>query len=220
MRRIILLLSVLTLMIFQVEAKHKIAERYLIQELVKNTGPNRIYVAPYLFKSYFEYYFVEEQDLIDFIRKDSVDFSKLILTFENNMSFSYSDTNLNSTNHYNRLIDLDDILHLDDNEIYNIGGRVFVLKKMKYAYLDNISKVYTDNDKLLTIIYGDDIESSEDDGKIVEVDTKKYFDKDEFEVFLYMIEQKPTSPNIKTKLWLKRYQMFELSKEWYNNRMK
>ena len=84
---------------------------------------------------------------------------------------------------------------------------------MKYDYLDNIPKVYTLKSKMLSMINGDNIPSDIDNRyQSVEVDTKKYFDKDEFEVFLYMIEQIPTFPKIKKNLWLKRYQMFESSK--------
>ena len=199
------------ILLFQINAQHKIAERYIIQELISDSNSaGHIYFAPYHFASNFEYYFVEERDLIDFILSDSVDRSKLILTFEKTIYFTYSDTALMELYRFNKFMGLNPILLLDDSEIYKIGGRMYILKKMKYAYLDNIPKVYTLNSKMLSMINGDNIPSDIDNRyQSVEVDTKKYFDKDEFEVFLYMIEQIPTSPKIKKNLWLKRYQMFD-----------
>lgn len=184
--------------------QYKVAENYLVQRIAPTGEPFFTFIGIYRTCSYGEYYIAREKDVISFIESDSVDQSKLILTLSPKNNYIVKDTSINiKYKCYGYIKTIYDYITLDDTEVYKIGGELYAIRKIKYAYLDNVD-MYAQKKDYYFYLYGDD-QPSEDDDTVL-VSAKTFFKTDYIHCFLYVMELKPTHKKIVSHIWRRRYE--------------
>jgi hypothetical protein len=202
--------------------QYKIAEGYLVQKIEKTFNPTYApFFFPYHIASNGAYYIAKKKDVMEFIKQDSIDERKLTLLLEFNDYYFKIDTCLQnkivksySSRYFKRLYD---IITLDDAETYKIGNCehyecAYVIRKMKYAYLDSID-MYAKEYELKYEYCRDDIQIPDDADTNTFTSAKDFYNVDYFQCFLFMIELQPTNKKILKHLWKRRYEFFEMSYE-------
>ncbi|MBP1629630.1 MAG: hypothetical protein H6Q15_523 [Bacteroidetes bacterium] len=192
--------------------QYKVAENYLVQRIVHTRAPYNAFVGIYRTDSYGEYYISSEKDVISFIESDSVDRSKLVLTLSLGGNYTLSlrgnytlkDSSININYRcYKYFKTIYEYIILDDTEVYKIGGELYAIRKIKYAYLDNVD-MYAQKKDYYFYLYGDD-QPSEDDDTVL-VSAKTFFKTDYIHCLLFVMELKPTHKKIASHLWRRRYE--------------
>jgi hypothetical protein len=90
------------------------------------------------------------------------------------------------------------LLTLDDTGVYLVGDKYYVIRKIKYKYIDGIELRYSDpNDELM-----------------------KEFGSKDLRLFLYTLELLPTSKSIQKHIWKRKYDFCDFWSECVKNRMK
>jgi hypothetical protein len=156
------------------------------------------------------FHMVDEATLLDFFEKDTVDYNRVTMLCDPGGMSMFSDSAI--TRQSIRFSRIEDILFLDDSEIYIIGEKKYVIRKIKYAYFDNSQvKVYL---KGGSYYMWDDI--TDEDEKILKAtyDVSELYNIDYYQCYYHLIEILPTPPQIQKYLWKRLYQSaFELNEE-------
>jgi len=143
-----------------------------------------------------KYYFINEHRLLQAFLDDTLNLEELDVIIEAN-SFVYAK---NKEGEYQRLsvnysIGINGILYLDDTGIYKIGEQYFVIRRLKYAYLEDLDLKFFDNWE----------------------DNLRAYDIENLRLFLFMKELLPISHEIEKYVWKRK---FELTDFWQGNIMK
>ncbi|MDR2841212.1 MAG: vacuolar protein sorting-associated protein 35 [Paludibacter sp.] len=204
MKKILVIITLTFFVPIIFSQNYKVAENYIIQEIVKSNTPIHTPFAPdnYFMFPLFGHYIATERDVLNFIKNDNVDNTKLIL-FLNEWTPFYLKTN-------NVLIDgcivdwanFIDILYLGDTPIYKIGGKMYLLRKIRYAYVDNI-EAFAQKNKLH---YNDDIDTTEDSDTTL-ISAKEFFNVTYFQYYLFTIDIMQNHKKLKQSFWKKRYEL-------------
>ena len=197
-------------------SQDKTASCYIIQQLVPNTNePGAYYNNRFKIRTIGEYYVANKQDILHFIEKDSVDFCNLtmIIDIRTNPSLDMFISAWDSIQGGVLISDIHtkimEILTLQGSEIYAIGGKYYVLRKIKYAYLDTL-KVYGKWNDLASYIYGDYIpiplaEMLEKNKTPLSVNEILHVDN--YQVFYSLTKLLPTDKKILKHLWKRKYEL-------------
>lgn len=141
-----------------------------------------------------EYFVISENELIETIKKDSLNIETLTKIIDTNANVYAKDKD----GEYQRLLinyslGLANLFYLDDTGVYKIGEKHYVIRRLKYAYLNDV-----------------ELKHLNDDGKLDE------YNNDHLRLFLFFMELLPTSPLIEGYLFKRKY---ELDEFWHGNIM-
>lgn len=187
MSRKIILLILLYLFQSNINAQ-KINVGYIVQPIIPYMHDfYRPYRGEWSIEKGKVYYLASEKQILNFLRKDTVVLSETTLLCDNK-DFPEIDS-LNKKYHLRYMTSIKEFLILEDSEIYEIGKTTYVLKKIEYAYLDNIKLSMNGN------LWKDDFDESEP--PIVMIDVAEYYKTNYYQYFLYLIKQIPTPRKIK-----------------------
>ena len=159
-----------------------------------------------LFAQYYsEYYVVDEKTIEYFFNIDSVEYCRTTMLCDPAVvMFADSATSRDVRRHTR----IKDIISLDDSEIYAIGKKKYIIRKIRYGYYDNSQvSVYIQG---YNYYAGDDIsdEDTAEYNKIYEVG--ELYKRDYYQCYHHLIEILPTPPQISKHIWRKLYQLGEL----------
>ena len=199
----LLTMSVISSISIQAQSDNKQNTGYLLQKI----EPLRVtYYRPfkygYTLPHPFGYYIVDEETLLDFFEQDTVDYNRATMLCDpGGIMFSDSATTRKAI----RFSRIEDILFLDDSEIYIIGEEKYVVRKIKYAYFDNSQvKVYIKGGEYFI---WDDL-SDEDYKKLTATyEIGKLYKKNYYQCYYHLIEIIPTPQHIQKYLWKRLYQV-------------
>ncbi|MDR1006117.1 MAG: hypothetical protein LBL74_04560 [Bacteroidales bacterium] len=197
--------------------QYKVTENYLIQNI--SACCSEIYhpfFGIYRIASSGDYYIASEENIMNFIKYDNIDYNKLILLLDvRDNYFKYSKTGEN----FRKMIflgkyvgyfnEINDILTIDDTETYKIGDSIYAIRKIKYAYLDSID-MYAKEYKLEYEYGMDDIQIPDDADTISLMEAKDFYKVNYFQCFLFLMELQPTHKKIQKHLWKRRYEFMDL----------
>lgn len=201
---LILLQTILLLFISDIyhPQDYKTDTGYIIQELGINTAYDhyqRFTGLNAILSEHREFYTLSEEKLQKCISADNIELDKLLMIVEPHPSIR----TLSRANEYEPLTlnyssGILNFLTLDDTGVYLIGGKYYVIRNIKYKYIDGINLRYSDpNDELL-----------------------KEFRSKDLRLFLYTIELLPTSKSIQKHIWKKKYEFCDFWSECVKNQMK
>lgn len=156
------------------------------------------YVLPYCYG----YYVVTDSVIQSFFDSDSVSYHDAILLCDPAyVMFSDSAT----TRHAKISTRIMDIMLLDDSEIYEIGGDKYLIRKIRYAYLNNDqSKVYI---KGSNYFLWDDISYEDTTRYYATYEVGQLWDRDYYQCYIHLIEILPTPQYIQKYLWKRLYEL-------------
>ena len=142
------------------------------------------------------YHFISEYRLLQAFQDDTLNLEETNVIIEAN-SYVYAKNKKGEFQalSVNYSTGLNGVLYLDDTGIYNIGNQYFVIRQLKYAYLENLELKYFDN-------WNDELRA---------------YDIEDFRLFLFAKELLPTSPEIEKFIWKRK---FELTDFWQGNIIK
>ncbi len=175
---------------------YKTEEGYIIQEVSLNIYFH--YYLPFagasvILSENHDFYIISEDDLLLAIQENSLKLKNLTMivnphwhVFAQNEKEVYQRLAINSTS------GIASILCLDDTDIFNIGGKYYVLRKLKYAYLDNMKLSYL----------------------CLAEEKLRPYDAENLRLFLFAIELLPLDNEVKKFVWKKKY---ELPDFWQGN---
>lgn len=210
-------LKLLTLAIFFLHdydsrVEYRTETNYIIQEVVYKYGADIYppFVNYYRLKTDFDlYYIVDENYLLNAIIADSINMDSLTYLVPHYSNWEILDSvNYKYTNQICFSQRLYDIMTMDNTEVYKIGSKFYAIKKVRYAYLDNI-EVYK---SLYNIVW-----DGTDDIQIEDVDyykktyksIKEYLPNRKYQYFLFLQEICETNNAIKEHLWKRKYEFDE-----------
>ncbi len=148
------------------------------------------------------YYIVDEKTLLDFLEQDTVDYNRATMLCDpGEIMFSDSATTRKAI----RFSRIEDILFLDDSEIYIIGEEKYVVRKIKYAYFDNSQvRVYI---KGGDYFMWDDLDDEAYKKLIATYEVGELYKKDYYQCYYHLMEILPMPPQIQKYLWKRLYQV-------------
>ena len=157
-------------------------------------------VLPY----FYGYYVVDDEMLLKFFKQDSVIFEQAIMLCDPTNEMFADSTIVKDVKRNTRI---KDIFLLDDSEIYRIGGGMYIIRKIRYAYYDNKQiKVYIRNS---AADMWDDI-SDEDTVEYNAVyEVGQLYKRDYYQCYHHLIEILPTPPQVSKHIWRRLYQLGE-----------
>ena len=207
----LLIMAVTSLIPIYAQSDSKQSIRYLLQKI---EPPKIVYYISfkhgYTIPLPEAYHVVDETTLLDFFEQDTVDYNRATMLCDPGGMSMFSDSAV--TRQSIRFSRIEDILFLDDSEIYIIGEKKYVIRKIKYAYFDNSQvKVYL---KGGSYYMWDDI--TDEDEKVLQAtyDVSELYDIDYYQCYYHLMEVLPTPPQIQKYLWKRLYQSaFELNEE-------
>lgn len=158
----------------------------------------------YVLPCFFGYYVVNEETLQDYFDHDTVDYERAVMLCDP-ASVMFTDSAI--TKVVKRSTRIKDILLLDDSEIYEIGGCKYIIRKIRYAYLDNSQvKVYL---RGYDYYLWDDI--SDDDTVYLEksYEVGQLYERNYYQCYHHLLEILPTPTHISKHIWKRLYQLGE-----------
>ena len=208
---LLLTMAITPLMPIYAQSDSKQSTRYLLQKI---EHPKIVYYISfkhgYTIPLPEAYHVVDEATLLDFFEQDTVDYNRATMLCDPGGMRMFSDSVI--TRQSIRFSRIEDILFLDDSEIYIIGGEKYVIRKIKYAYFDNSQvKVYL---KGGSYYMWDDI--TDEDVKVLQAtyDVSELYDIDYYQCYYHLMEVLPTPPQIQKYLWKRLYQVaFDLDEK-------
>ena len=208
---LLLTMAITPLMSIYAQSDSKQSTRYLLQKIEPYIHTyNAPFKHSYTFPFPEAFHVVDEATLLDFFEKDTVDYNRATMLCDPGGMSMFSDSAI--TRQSIRFSRIEDILFLDDSEIYIIGGEKYVIRKIKYAYFDNSQvKVYL---KGGSYYIWDDI--TDEDEKILKAtyDVSELYNIDYYQCYYHLMEILPTPPQIQKYLWKRLYQVaFELDEK-------
>jgi hypothetical protein len=179
-----------------VPGTYKIKKSYIIQEVCMNCVPPEFPVFTGLsriWSFYGEYYVASKNQIIKSLRKNIIELDKLQTIIEPS-DHVYT---LNEKGEYQSIgtvtysfYGISNVLALSETQIYKIGDKYYILRRLKYAYIDNIKLKYEDFD-----------------------DGLQDYKKDYIGLYLFNIELLPTHSSIKKYIWKRKYELPDFWKE-------
>lgn len=98
-----------------------------------------------------------------------------------------------------------DVLLLDDSEIYIIGNEKYIIRKIRYAYYDNIQvKVYI---KSYNAFMWDDIQEEDSAEFYSTYEIGQLYERDYYQCYHHLMEILPTPPQIQKYIWKRLYEV-------------
>lgn len=180
---------------------------YLIQK-IESTPKYQFYILfkhHYYLPYFYGYYVVNENTLNEFFTNDTVDYERAIMLCDP-VSTMFSDSIvmqkvISSTR-------IEDILKLDDSEIYEIGGGKYIIRKIQYAYMDNSQvKVYI---KGYNYFMWDDLQTDDTatmNAFYATYEVGKLYGRNYYQCYHHLIAILPTPLDIQQHIWRRLYQL-------------
>lgn len=196
---IVLLVSTLTF-----SQDYKVGVGYLIQDLTTTNNPTQIqFFKTYKLNTIGDLRIVKENDLLDFIKRDSVSHDKLTLLLHLSTPFQLSKNQYPEHSNFYDLMNCLNILQMQDVPIYIIGKKLYVIRKLKYAYIDHID-VFAHKVGMGEYFQGVDQARSFDTELI---SARLFFNTEYFQYFLFNMEVLPNHKKLNKVFWKKRYEL-------------
>lgn len=205
--RCIILLIVVTLTFANVAQAQSYKQNtgYLLQKVEPFT---HVYHIPFkhglVLPRFYGYYVVNDETLQGFLEQDTVKVDQAIMLCDP-MNVMFTDSVI--TKDVKRYARIMDILLLDDSEIYEIGHEKYIIRKIRYAYYDNLQvKVFI---RSADAYIWDDIqdEDTAEYNNIYEVG--QFYEREFYQCYHHLIEILPTPPQISKHIWKRLYQLGE-----------
>ena len=190
----------------------KIGTNYIIQELTYGYGAD--YYPPFaciyrLKTDYNLYYITDEDYLLNAIAADSINLDSLTYLVPHFSDWDIFDSVQDKyTNRVCFSKALYDIMTMDNTEVYKIGSKYYAIKKIRYAYLDDI-EVYK---SLYYIICDgtDDIQIEKEEEEYYRTTYKTiedYLPNRKYQYYLFLLDICETDKAIKEHLWKRKYEL-------------
>lgn len=206
-------------------ANYKSDTSYVLQEIVYGVAdvyPNfagvyrlKTDLTNSFYQRYQIFYISNEKYILNAIKTDSLNLDSVTILVPSHACWCiYDSLSGLYKDRISYVKDVYDIMTLDDTEIYKIGNKYYVIRKIKYGYLDNI--------ELYRSLYciksdaGSDIQFEKEESyyRNTYKTLREYLQTENYRYFLFLQELYPTDELIKTHVWKKRY---ELDEFWYKN---
>ena len=194
--------------------QYKTAENYIIVEIDVSKYHPTTYIIyggynynddnyHYSLISSGEVFMVSEKDILSFLKENRIDKSKLILLLHQELPFIPASNNVLKEKCLIDWTNIFEFLWLVDTPIYKIGDKMYVIRKIKYAYFDGVD-AYARKDQLFKT---DDIQTDYIDTTLVSA--KKYYNVNYFQNYLFTMELMPNHKKLKKYFWKKRYELLK-----------
>ena len=206
MSRVILSMVFLCVGVLNAQPAYKEGTAYLIKEadLSECLFFSR-YKKGFIDSYYVNYYVVDEKTLLNFLQNDSIDRKRLVFLCDPAVSTVTDSAIIKRVKLSTRLRN---ILVLDDTEIYEIGGRKYFIRKMRYAYYDNTQIKMSVWGWRYYFFEGDITEEQEEIGDGI-YEIGQLYGIDYYQCYHHLVELLPTPPFIQKHLWKRLYQLGE-----------
>jgi len=176
---------------------YSVDEGYIIQEINLNMHPQhhpQFAGTSAILSDFGEYFFLKEAELLNALEKNELKLNNTTMVVDpsHNNIFAMTEKGDYKNMRVNYTVGLTKLLQLDDTGIYRIGESYYVVRLIRYAYIDGIHlnyRHYEDGD--LRRIEGENVR-----------------------LFLFTLNILSTSPTIEKFLWKKKY---EMPKFWQKN---
>lgn len=192
---------------------YKVGEAYVIQDLIVSSDPALIwYQRVFKMNTKGDLRIVTEKDLLDFVKRDTVVHDKLIYLFHSASSFKLNNDHFTEHDNFNDFVSIFDILLMQDVPIYKIGGKFYLIRKLRYAYIDDVDVFSRKDDLFHSYIY-----RGIDEPEVVDstmVSAKSFFNIDFFQYFLFNTDILPNHKKLNKVFWKRRYELLLIS--WSN----
>lgn len=168
---------------------YEIADTYIIQSVEFNISsphnPRFAYLSS-IMTDHGEFYIATKKEIMDAIVQDSLELNNLKIIIDPHSSIYQMDEEGNYSplpNDYSSGIS--GLLELDNTEIYHIGKMYYIIRRVKYGYIDGVKLKYFD--------YPDE--------------ELKDYKTDSLRLFLFVKDLLPTHKSIKRHLWKRKYEL-------------
>ena len=159
------------------------------------------YVLPY----FYGFYVVNEETLQSYFEYDSVNYEQAIMLCDP-AYVMFSDSVINKEVARNTRIM--DVLLLDDSEIYEIGCGKYIIRRIRYSYLDNSQvKVYVKGSNYLL---WDDLQDEDTAEYYAPREIGLLYNRGYYQCYHHLIEILPTPEHISKFIWRRLYQLGEI----------
>ncbi|MGI6291113.1 MAG: hypothetical protein ACOXZH_01595 [Bacteroidales bacterium] len=182
----------------QSKPKVKVAKAYIIQEIAcYGLDFYPPFKGCYRLQTHGEFYVATRHDIMNFIKDDTVVFNNLTLLIAN-QSIWYPKIIGNYDS--NKILDF---LVNKNSEIYIINDKFYLIKKIRYKYIDNI-ELHTTKGKYINtyVSYTDNIDEDEEDTSYINL--KQCFNIDYFQILFKVSHEMQTNKKINKYVWKRR----------------
>lgn len=190
--------------------EYKTETNYLIQELTYGYGADHYspFACIYRLKTDYNLYYITDEDyLLNAIAADSINLDSLTYLVPHFSDWDIFDSVQDKyTNRVCFSKALYDIMTMDNTEVYKIGSKYYAIKKIRYAYLDDI-EVYK---SLYYIICDgtDDIQIEKEEYYRTTYKTiEDYLPNRKYQYYLFLLDICETDKAIKEHLWKRKYEL-------------
>ncbi len=189
------------------QEKYHVKESYLIQEIVplNELSYTYRYRCWYSLSVFPGYYVVDEKTLMTFFKNEEVEEEQMtILCDVHYGSMFVSDQYKLETRYYTSLRE---IIFLDNNELFKIGERLFIIRRIEYCYYDNSEKkVYVRGNKVWP---KDDLQDEDKPTQNKYYEVGDVYNKDYYQCLHHITKILPNPSKIHKKKWKYAYQITE-----------
>ncbi len=201
--------------LFTFSQDYKVGEAYVIQELIVTSDPTLLwFIRGLKMNTKGDLRIVSEKDLLEYIKKGAVDHDKLTyLLHRHMMCFILRNDQFPEYDNFRDFVRIQDILLMQDVPIYKIGDKLYLIRKLRYAYIDHVN-VFSRKDELYHYIYGGNEPDTVDSTM---VSAKSFFNIDYFQYFLFNMEILPNHKKLNKVFWKRRYEAV-LLEPWGNRK--
>ena len=191
---------------------YKSGTNYIIQEVVYGYGADHYppFACIYRLKTDYNLYYIADEDyLINAIAVDSINLDSLTYLVPHFSDWRVFDSVQGKyTNRVCFAKDLYDIMTMDNTEVYKIGSKYYAIKKIRYAYLDDI-EVYK---SLYNIVCDgtDDIQIEDEEEEYYRTTYKtieEYLPNRKYQYYLFLLDICETDNAIKEHIWKRKYEL-------------
>ncbi len=182
----------------QNKPKIKVAQAYILQEIacygIDFYPP---FKGCYRLQTHGEFYVAKHNDIIKFIKDDTIIFNNLILLIANQ---SIWEPKIVGNYNSNKILNF---LTKENSEIYIINSKFYLIKKIKYKYIDNV-ELYTTKGKYLNtyVLCTNNINENEEDTSYINL--KQCFNVDYFQILFKISHEKQTEKKINKYVWKRK----------------
>jgi len=176
--------------------KYSMDEGYIVQEINLSMHPQhhpQFAGTSAILSDFGEFFFLKEADLINAFEENNLNLNSLTMVVDPSHNiFAKTEDGDFKNMRINYTKGLTTLLQLDDTGIYKIGERYYILRLIRFAYIDGINLKYRHHE---------------------EGDLRKVVGSN-VRLFLFTKNIISTSPAIEKFLWKKKYELREF---WQNN---
>ncbi len=202
--RVIFLIVLLIVPKFSFSQDFKVGEGYLIQDLTTANNPSLVqFFRTYKLNTIGDLRIVKEKDLLDFIKRDSVSHDKLTILLHLHTAFQLPKDQYPEHSNFYDLMNGLNILQMQEAPIYKIGNKLYVIRKLKYAYIDHID-VFAKKE------FMDDYFQCVDQDHAFDtelISARSFFNTEYFHYFLFAMEILPNHKKLNKVFWKRRYEL-------------